>query len=292
MQRQLLQAELVSHSASERAKLESLVQLKERIQGIELQIGAMDENLIVTEIELEDVQSLFKEGLVSKPRVLAITKERIRIKGQIGILKTELASIKSSMIGVELEINQIRSERLAKIAGQMQELNTELNGLIPKLSALQNRLRRTVLRAPRDGRVFKLNKFSSGETVRAGEPIMQIVPVNVALVVEADFKLVDREILNPGMHARVRFTSFGYTEQEPVNATIDNISADIFKDAATGKTSYKAVVRISSEEFDGRDINLEAGMPAEVIVPLKARTLIEYLLEPLVRYWSTAFREN
>jgi HlyD family secretion protein len=143
-----------------------------------------------------------------------------------------------------------------------------------------------------------LQVHTVGGVIRPGEPLMDIVPEAQPLVLEAQVSPAHADDLKPGMRTEVRFTSFTGISMPLVFGEVTRVSADRLVDERSGTAYFTAEVTISAEQIAVIDAlapngsGVRAGLPVEVLVPLRARTAMQYLLEPLNRQLWTALREN
>lgn len=267
-------------------------QLKERITGLEAQMASVRKQLTIVAEERTDLEALLKKGLTPQGPVLALRREEARLEGATGEMTASIAQTKAQIGETELAILQLTRNRLAESSETLRTSLTELLELRPQISALEKTLARSELRAPAEGEVFGLTKFTEGGVIRAGEPILYIVPDNTELIVEARISTIDRDVVQAGMPARVRFTAFSVRDVEPIEGVVRRVSADALTDETTRESFYASVVEISEDKLAEHDLVLQPGMPAEVIIPLTTRTPLQYLIEPLIRSWETAMREE
>ncbi len=269
-----------------------ILQLQERVDGLEAQLDSVRSQLQIIAEERADLEGLLAKGLTPQTRVLSLRREEARLKGSVGSLIADVAQTKTRIGETRLSIIQLARNRLAETSERLRETFVELLELEPRIGALRTRLARADLKAPENGVVFGLTKFTVGGVVRPGEPILEIVPKGSDLVVEAQIKPVDRDVITVGMAARVRLTAFSVRQNEPVEGELIRVSADTKIDETTRESFYTGIIRISEDALAAQGLELEPGMPAEVVIPLAARTPLQYLLEPLARNWEFALREE
>lgn len=184
---------------------------------------------------------------------------------------------------------QERAQSLRRIEGQIAEI-------LPQLTAARARLEATRLRAPIDGVVVGLTANTLGGVIAPGERVMDIVPDNPELIVEARIRPEDADDVGPNQRAEVRITAFGGHNIPIVYGAVRQISADRFEDKVRGADFFKVEVTVSEEELQrltqkaGR--RLRAGLPAQIIIPTQKRTAAAFLLGPLEQTLWGAFREE
>lgn len=267
-------------------------QMDQRIEGIEAQLRSIQKQLTLISSERIDVEGLFEKGLTPQTRVLALKREEARLEGQIGALQAEAAQARAAIGETRLAIIQSRRNKLAKTADELRVAVGELIEVIPRIDNVRTKIARAKLRAPAAGTVFGLTKFTSGGVISPAESVLQIVPDAADLIIEARINPVDRDVVSSGMVARVRMIAFSFQTVAPIKGMLKRVSADATIDPDTRERYYTAIVELGAEDLERSDILLQPGMPAEVIIPLNARTPIAFLLEPLVRSWDRALRES
>ena len=183
----------------------------------------------------------------------------------------------------------------ATAANELASAQAELSARQSALPALANRAERTVLRAPLAGRINRVLVSTRGGSVRAGEPVVEIVPSEDSLLVEARVSPSDIAFVRLGQHARVAITAYDRSVYGVLDGSVVSISPDAVLEERTGETYY--VVRVRTNEnvlraTDGRTLPIGAGMVAEVDLLGEKRTILQYLLTPITRLSETALREQ
>jgi adhesin transport system membrane fusion protein len=190
-------------------------------------------------------------------------------------------------------INSTKLER----ANEAQKTESDLSTLRQKLTVAQDQLSRTVLVSPMRGVVNKLSVTTIGGVVRSGEEIMQIMPLDKELFIEARVKPRDIASVRQGQDAVIKLTAYDYTIYGTLKAKVTFISADTFKDdrarTADGDPHYKVTLRVEQEALTGRQKNLEIlpGMQADVELQTGGKTVLTYLTKPLYKS-NEALRER
>ncbi|MEL7096779.1 MAG: HlyD family efflux transporter periplasmic adaptor subunit, partial [Pseudomonadota bacterium] len=188
--------------------------------------------------------------------------------------------------------NRISELKLARISEETQQneaisadlvqVEASLATLLPQYEGAQQRRKRVALKAPVSGRVVSLSVFTAGGVVRPGETILEIVPDNQPLLVEARVNTADREKLSIGQPTRVRLSAFDQSDIPEATGKIVDISADSLEDDRTGHFYYTAHVRLDENQNENlRDLDLVPGMPADLFVNTGAKTALTYLAQPL-----------
>lgn len=251
-----------------------------RIQGYRDESAAVARQETLLRDELEGIRALAEKKLVSLTRVRGLERSLAELDGRRAELRAMVAAT-----------TQERNEALRQIDGRISELT-------PQLAGARERLERTRLRAPVDGVVVGVTQNTVGGVIAPGERVLDVVPDGQELVIEARFRPEDVENLRPDVRAEVRITAFRGRNLEVVYGVVRRVSADRLEDERTGAPYFTAQIFVPSEELaritgpGHGDRSLRAGLPAEVIVPTRKRTVLAYLLEPLNQTLWRSFRET
>ena len=249
-----------------------------RIAGYRGEILSLEKQEKLIDEELVGLRELVQKQLVSLTRVRALERDLAQVQGR----RAELAAL---IAGTQQERFQLLRDVEAKLAE-----------LAPQLSGVRERMKLTQLRAPAAGRVVGLNVHTVGGVVRAGEPILDIVPDGQELVVEAQLRPQDADNVNVGQRTEVRITAFHGRNLPILHGEIRRVSADRLIDQHSGEGYFVAQVAVSSSELqrllDGSGLELRAGLPAEIVVPTRKRTALQYLLDPINQSMWRSLREE
>lgn len=161
-----------------------------------------------------------------------------------------------------------------------------------QLATAEDVLRRTRIRSPIDGTVVGLQVHTISGVVAAGEPLLDVVPSDEELVVQASVDPRDIEQVHAGLPAHVELTAFNRRVRTPIEAVVRTVSADALNDPLTGASYYLARVELQPDSLQAQPVALQPGMTADVMIRTGARTPLEYLLEPITRSLGRALREE
>lgn len=270
-----------------------LQQLDTRISGYEVQVASIVRQQELIEEELAGVRSLAGRGYAPKTQVLALERTSVDLGGQIGQLRSQIAEAGESKGEANMQINRLYEDRLTEGSQGLSEVQAELANILPRLQAAQATLALTDVVAPAAGTVLGLTQFTEGGVVGAGERILDIVPDDAEMIIEATIRPNDIAELNPGMTAEVKLTAYVQSTTPSVEGEIVRISADRLTTEA-GDAYYTADVRVDPASLarTARELRLYPGMPAEVIIPTGDRTALDYLISPISSSMDRAFREQ
>lgn len=284
--------------ATERGVLgQRVAQLDRQRTGYRAQIDSNRRQQHLIGEELDGLRELSTRGFVATNRLRAVERNSAQLEGEFGALQSDVARIEEAVGESRLQIVSIDRRMIEEVAAQLREVQVRLDELQPRLFAARERLVQSVVRAPASGRVVGLNVFTVGGVVGPGEMLMEIVPQDKALVVLARAAPSDADDLTVGMETQVRFSGIQERSLPILTGAITRISADSLEDERTGAQYFEMEVVVPPEEMAQiealRGENaLRAGMPAEVMVPLRKRTALGYLLEPVTQTLWRAGREQ
>ncbi|MBT5939275.1 MAG: HlyD family efflux transporter periplasmic adaptor subunit, partial [Rhodospirillaceae bacterium] len=148
------------------------------------------------------------------------------------------------------------------------------------------------IRAPVSGRVVNLQIFTDGGVIAPGAAILDIVPEDGLLVIEARVDPVDIDVVHAGLEAEIRLSAFRADEVPVIKGVVENVSPDSLSDQQNGQTYYTARIVLAKGAKLPKDKLLYPGMPAEVLIVTGERTALSYLVEPITRSLNRSLREN
>ena len=261
-------------------------ELDQQVEGYRRQISAADQQNVLIGQELQGVETLAAKGYAPQTRVRALQRNEAEINGQRGQYAATVAQLKDQAGETRLQILQADKQRAQEIATQMRDVDFQLNEIMPKWRAARDELARTQVRSPSTGQVVGLTVFTPGAVIAPGQKLMDIVPARAGLVIEGRLSPNDAEGVHVGQTAEVRLSAVHDRTLPILRGALTKVSADTFTDDKTGARYFMIEATIPPKELarlDGRDIQLKPGLPAEVMVPLRKRTTLQYLLEPLTQ---------
>jgi HlyD family secretion protein len=296
-QRQLLGARRGALAAERSVLGQRMAQHAEQIGGFTYQMKSNREQTRLIGEELDGLRALLPKGYVSINRVRGMERTAAELDGSHGAYRAEIARASEAIGEARLQILSLDKTRLEEVAGQMREVQIRIDEIMPKLSAVREQLARSIVRAPASGRVVGLKVFTVGGVVSAGDVLMEIVPQDRALVIEGKVSPTDADDLSPGMETQVRFSALQERNLPILKGKLTKISADSFEDQRTGLQYFKIEAVVPPSELAKLDLirrggALKAGLPAQVLIPLRKRTALDYLVEPLTQSLWKAGREH
>jgi len=270
------------------ARLGEVAVLQERIGQLNQQIKGTDA-MIGTKVNLEksytgeigELKELLEQGFVDKQRMLEQQRKLDMLKSEVADHSSTITKTRLQINETQLQILQINKDFNSDVVKQLAEVQTKAYDLQERTAALEDRLSRVVIRAPDDGMVIGMTVHTVGGVVRAGTPLLDIVPSVSELVVEAHVQPVDIDRIAIGKSANIRFSAFNSATTPPIDGVVTQVSADRLTDEKTGLPYYLARVEVTKEgEHKLGDRKLLPGMPADVLINTGKRTMLQYIMQP------------
>jgi len=273
---------------------QQLKQLEEQTRGKRLENEGLDLQLKLLEEEAEDKATLVRQRLARKPEFLAIQRNIAEVKARMGSNIATIGSLEERMGEIRLQVNQNRTQFRDQNAELLMKTNNDLAQLEESLIASQDILRRTEIIAPAAGTVLNMRFRTVGGVVRPGEPVVDLVPKEDTLVIDARLPATDIDVVRTGLPAMVHLVPYLTRDTPMLEGTVSHVSADSNVDQKTEQRFYELKVTVDRSKLDalGHTVELSPGMPVEVFVMTRNRTALGYMFEPLTRSFRRAFRED
>lgn len=267
--------------------------IEEEIRGLEAQKEAAKDQLKLLEKELAMNEGLMEKGLARLPTVLQLRRAAVKLKGDIGQFTSSIGQARQRILEVQGEVLSVRSRHAQELADEYGEARTKLDDAAERLKSARDIDRRLTVRAPVRGVVIKLHHHTSGGVVGPGEKIMDLLPTEDKLLVEAYVRPQDIDQVRKGLAADLRLSALDQRTTPVLSGEVIYVSADTIEGRQPGEQYYIARISIADDQLVRLDgVELAPGMPAEVYIKNGARTLVQYVLRPLTNSFSRAFREQ
>ncbi len=266
--------------------------LKDEISGLEGQIRSSRKQMALIGEELEGVVTLFKKNLINKPRLLSLQRRKAEIEGTLSEYRAAIARAQQGIEESELRKTELKASQVTEVVEQLRSEGARAYELGQRLAAARDVLRRIEIRSPIDGIVVGVKVHTVGGVIAAGQPLLDIVPSNDKLVVQASIDPLDIDQVKAGLPATVRLTALNVRTQVPIEGELKTVSADRLIDPKTGFAYYLARVELKPDSPGFSAVTLQPGMSADVMIRTGARTPWEYILAPITRAMDRAMREQ
>jgi HlyD family secretion protein len=292
-----LQARLGSMSAQQGVLGQRSGQIREEQFGYAQQRASYREQGRILAQEIAGMRELEKKGFASTNRLRALERAQAELRGNEAAMAAQIAKSGEGIGETRMQSLSIRSQTLEEVANDLRDTQLKLSEVLPKLIATREQLQRTKVRAPVSGQVVGLTVFTIGGVVAPGQTLMEIVPQDRRLVIQAQVSPGDADDVYAGQTAQVRFLSVHDSTLPLLTGTVRTISADSFTDEKTGRSFFRAEVLIPPDELKrvagvlGHG-QLRPGLPVEIVLAVRKRTALQYLLDPLTKNFWRSLREQ
>lgn len=292
-QRALFKDRSEVQQAREQIMQQRIAQLDEEISGLEEVIVSQNVQLDLIASEIDSTRELRSKGLARQSVLLELEREQAKITGEMALNKASIARNRQRIGETELQLLATRQQLKEEASTELAELRTELTAIESQLPERADTLARTVVFAPIAGKVLNVRVTTeAGGVIGSGEPILDIVPNDAALLIDARVRPQDIDTVLPGMRAQVVLTAFNQRYLPRIWGNVLTVSADRLVDEKTDVPYFLAKVAIDPGELDtiSKDLKLVAGMPAEVMIYTGDRTLLDMLARPFSDSLRRSFR--
>jgi adhesin transport system membrane fusion protein len=269
-------------------------QRSQEIKEINGKLQQFRSSLALANEEKEITEPLVKKGIVPKVQFLKLKREINELQGQISASKLSLPRVE----GAIKEANQRIEEKVLNFRSmasqELSAVKAEYEAARQAILGIEDRVARTDVRSPVTGEVKDLKISTIGGVVKPGQDIIEIVPIDDTLLVEARIRPADIAFLRPGQEATVKITAYDYSIYGGLPAKLERISADTIIDEQSGESFYQIIVR-TDQNFLQRGENtypIIPGMIASVDTLTGHKTVLDYILKPLLKTRDTALRER
>ncbi|MEP3276220.1 MAG: HlyD family efflux transporter periplasmic adaptor subunit [Stappiaceae bacterium] len=250
---------------------------------------------IVAEILIQDGDVVAKGDLLIQLDSGQLREQIVGLSAAAASKLEQLALVQDELDGLQKLFDKglVPKTRISALQREAAKLRGEREGLISDAARIKTELSRLQIKAPVEGFIHNLAIHTVGGVVQPGAELMQIVPANAQLMIEAKVDPRDIDQIHNGQDASVRFSSFNSRTTPELKGVVNQVSADLATDEQTGVRYYIVRINLSEEErnkLEGREIL--PGMPADAFIQTEARSALSYLVQPLTDQVARAFREE
>ncbi|BBV68066.1 TPA: HlyD family type I secretion periplasmic adaptor subunit [Kluyvera ascorbata] len=272
---------------------EQLVQKKQELLDYQAKAEQYRRSLSLLQQEISMSEPLVAKGAISKVEVLRLRRSEVDTRGQLESVTLAVPRAQAALKEIESKMGEARGRYRSEALSQLNEARTDLSKTEASGKAIEDRVNRTLVTSPVRGIVQQLMVNTIGGVIQPGNDIVEIVPLDDTLLVEAKIRPQDIAFLRPGQEAIVKFTAYDYTIYGGLKAKLEQISPDTVTDKE-GKSFY--VIRLRTEKnhlgSDKNPLIIIPGMVASVDIITGKKTILAYLLKPILRARAEAFRER
>lgn len=269
---------------------QQVAQRQQELSEMQARRSAAARGLELAQQELNQTRPLLATGAVSQVDILRLDREVTRNRGDMEQATAQIARVQAAIIEAQRKITETDISFRNEARRDLAEVVGKLNALNEGAVALEDKVSKALVKSPVRGRVQRLLANTVGGVVQPGKDIVEIVPLDDALVLEARVQPKDIAFIHPGQKATVKLTAYDFSIYGGLDATVENISPDTVVDER-GNAFY--VVRVRTTQPGLKDnMPIIPGMTAEVDVLTGRKTVLSYLLKPVLRAKAYALSER
>jgi len=270
-----------------------LDQRKAEIEEIQIESQSISNNLRLLIKEIETVEPLVKASLAPETRLIALEREREDLQGRLDRIPASVRRINSGIMEIEQQLKSETKSFYTNALSELAQINLEISDLSARLPNIQKRLSRSVVSSPIAGIVNRITYQSKDAYIKPGDVLIEIVPINDDLIVEAKIDPKDIAKIAAQDDVKISLTAYDAAKYGRIDGSVSNVSADAITNNETGEQYYSIDVKITGDLpiDDGKPILILPGMVATVEILSGRRTILEYFWQPLVKSKDIAFRE-
>jgi HlyD family type I secretion membrane fusion protein len=272
---------------------EKINQLESQIVGTEAQVKSYTDQIVSVNKEADSIEPLVEKGLLPRPRLLQLQRNAFQLDGQIAEGRANIAKFRQAIAEQRQQMAQLDNDHMTEVTKDLRDTQAKLLEVIPKMISSQAILGRMEIHSPYSGQVVALNVFSVGGVINRGDKILDIVPDQEALTIEAQVAVEEISEVHPGMQAEVHLTAYKQRIIPMIHGDVVQVSADRITDPKKDTAYYVALVNVNAAELaELPNVKLYPGMPASVTIPTTARTALDYIIGPLTMAFNQSFRQK
>jgi membrane fusion protein, protease secretion system len=274
--------------------------IDENISGLRLQATGLEESrdtkkqqLEYLREQLDGMRDLAREGYVARNRLLELERTYAQISGSVSEDIGNIGRGQRQIAELKLRRVQRQQEYQKEVRSQLSDVQKEAEALAHKLSGLDHDLANVLVKAPVDGTVVGVNVFTRGGVIGPGVKMMEIVPRGDPLIVEGNVPVHLIDKVHPDLPVEFIFTAFNRNLTPHVPGIVTQVSADRFVDEDTGEPFYRLKAQVAPEGMKMiSDLQIRPGMPVELFVKTGERTMMNYMLKPILDHLKMSMTEE
>ncbi|MFC3283207.1 HlyD family type I secretion periplasmic adaptor subunit [Litchfieldella rifensis] len=269
---------------------EQLTQRREELREAQARHASATRALNLASRELNLTRPLLDSGAVSEVEVLRLERDVSNARGERNQAEAQVARLQAGVEEAQGKVREVTLEMQNRWRNELSETLGQLAALEESNIGLQDKVSMAEIRSPVAGTIQRLHINTLGGVVQPGQEVVEIVPSDDQLLVEARIAPQDIAFLRPGQPATIKLTAYDYSLYGGLAAELDHISADTITDEE-GNTFYLVRVRTQDETFDN-ELAIIPGMTAQVDIMTGKRTVMQFLLKPVLRAWNNSLGER
>ncbi|QGX39600.1 HlyD family type I secretion periplasmic adaptor subunit [Permianibacter aggregans] len=290
-EKELFEAEKRRLAAAVGIAEEQLIQRRQELMEVKARYQQARESLELAQQELNVTKPLVQTGAVSNVELLRLEREVSRLRGEKGTAEAQIPRIEAAINEAKQKITEVQLTFANDMRTQLTDVSAKLRAMTEGSEGLADRVKHAEIRSPVRGTVKQMLVNTVGGVVQPFQPVVEIVPLEDNLLLEVRILPKDIAFIRPGQKALVKFTAYDFAVYGGLDATVENIGADTVVDEK-GNAFYIVKVRTDSAFLGSARLPIIPGMVAEVDLLTGKRTVLAYLMKPILRATQQALGES
>ena len=292
--RQLLISRRNELNANKRILDEQILQKKQDLIELKSKSSRISRSYKLLRQELEMSEPLVAEGAMSRVELLRIQRTANDLQGELTSARLSIPRLKSSLDEAKNKLSELEIRFHTEALEELNLAKAELDRTTESVMALEDRVTRTRVLSPVKGTIKRLKVTTIGGVIQPGMDLVEIVPLEDQLLIEAEIRPADIAFLHPGQKAMVKLTAYDFSIYGGLEAELEHISADTITNEDDGENYY--IIRLRTDknylEKNGEKLNIIAGMTADVDILTGKKSVLDYILKPILKARARALRER
>lgn len=284
--RRQLQAQVAVLEAQAKQRKQEIAEMASRRKQLERSLQLSREELSIT-------APLVANGVVPRVDLIRIERQVADLEGELATIRLGIPRLRTAAKEAEERIEEVKLSTKAETANELNTARAELKSVRETLFAGEDRVTRTEVRSPVHGTIKEIKHTTVGGVIRPGEDILEIVPLDDTLLVEARIRPTDIAFLRPGQEAILKIAAYDFSIYGGLKAKLEQISADTIKDEK-GESFYRVYLRTEQSTLvhQGKELPIIPGMTATVEILTGKKSVLDYILKPILKARDRALRER
>ena len=284
--RRQLEAQISVLEAQATQRVQEISEMKSRRRQLQRSLELAREEKDITE-------PLVRNGVMPRVELLRIERQVADLEGEIGTIGLSIPRLQAAASEAKQRIEEVRLSAKSEVANELNAIRAELKSVRETLFAGRDRVTRTEVRSPVHGTIKEIKHTTLGGVIRPGEDILEIVPLDDRLLIEAQIRPTDIAFLRPGQNAMIKVAAYDFSIYGGLKAQLEHISADTIKDEQ-GESFYRVYLRTDENTLthQGSELPIIPGMTTTVEILTGEKSVLDYRLKPILKARERALRER
>ncbi|HEY0842708.1 HlyD family type I secretion periplasmic adaptor subunit [Methylotenera sp.] len=269
---------------------DQMVQREKELLEVQFRKEIAEKNYESSKRELAANKPLLASGAVSEIDILKLERETNKAKGDIDQARAQIGRIESAIGEAKRKVSEVQQTFQSKVRTELNDITARLNSVSEVSVSLKDKVNQSILKSPVNGKVSRLFYNTVGGVIQPGKEVLEVVPTDDALILETKIQIKDIAFISLLQPAVVKLTAYDYTIYGALEAVVENISPDSIVDEK-GNAYYIVRVRTLKSSL-GKGLPIIPGMVAQVDIMTGKKTILSYLLKPVLKAKSYAFSER